>query len=216
MVCTGAWAADADSLVTVRYDFTQPLGSEWKYVHEPVRDNYVIHDGMLRLYASFTSLKDDGQPTFVALKPDSADFSLTMKIAHIDFLEGDEVGLAVYQAPMGHAHCCIYNLRGDRRIRVRVVLKNMTVMLSDRSLGIVPETWIRVEARGGLYHFSYSVDGQHYKKLESVDASLLRPVVVGQGNGILVGPYSYMGNPKLQSGRSFVDIDELIFIHQLN
>ena len=220
MFCIGAWAADADTLKTVCYCFNEPLGSEWTYVHEPVRENYVTRDGLLRLYGSATSFKDDVQPTFAALSPtvlggfpaesaDSVDYTMTMKIVHSDLLDGDEVGLAVYQAPMGYAQCCLHNLRGDRRIRVRLLLKYLSFMISDRSVGVPSEIWIRLEARNGMYRFSYSTNGQRYVALESVDRSLLRPVVVGQGNGILVGPYSFVGSPKLQAGRSFGDIDEL-------
>lgn len=213
MCCTGAWASDADSLTMVRYDFSEPLGSEWEYIQEPVKENYVIHDGMLRLYSSVTSLKDESQPTFVGLRPDSTAFTITTKIALADLLDGDETGLAVYQAPMGYAQCCFFNLKGDRRVRVRLVLKNLTTLVCDRSVGIPSSIWLRVQAIGRMYSFSYSTDGKRYHWLDSIDKSLLRPVVVGQGNGILVGLYSYMGNPKTQAGRSFADYDEIEYLH---
>lgn len=209
MLSSAVWASDADTLTTVCYDFNEPLGNEWTYIHEPVSENYRIHDGMLRIFASVTSLKDDVQPTFVGLRPESEDYSMTMKIAQTDFLDSDEVGLAVYQAPMGYVQCYIYNLRGDRRMRVRLVLKNITTLMSDRSIGNTMPVWIRLDASSGMYRFSYSTNGQRYVALESVDQSLLRPVVVGQGDGIQVGPYAYMGSPKSQSGHSFGDIEEL-------
>ncbi len=209
LLCVAAGAATGSDGQAKRYEFNQPLGSEWEYINAPQTGRYNIGEGRLRLYGATEDLDANGCPTFVGLRPDSAGFSMTTKLFLFDTLDGDEAGLAVYQAPQGYVQCCLNNYRGTHRLKLRLTLRNVRTVLVDKPMGIVNNVWLRMEDDGQNYTFHYSTDGQRYHLLESVDKSLLRPVVVGGGTGIVAGLYAYQGTTKLQAGPSYADFDFL-------
>ena len=190
-------------------DFDHKLGSEWVYLGVPDTACYVVQDGHLRLFGSPAELNAGKGTTFAGFRPDSTTFSVTTRLTLFDTLDGDEAGLAVYQAPEGYLQCCLNNHRGMHRLKLRLTLKNIRVLLTDKAIGSSSELWLRVDDDGRNYTFSYSTDGGKFHEMESVDRSLLQPAVVGSGTGIIVGLYAYRGSSKFQAGPSYADFDFL-------
>jgi len=175
-----------------REDFDLPLGTEWVYIQNPDKSKYQLSGGRLRLYGSASTLAANEVPTFVGFRQESANFQMDTKIAAHHLSDGDEAGLTVYQMHEGHAQCCLTRDGGSYALKLRMNLKNIHPVLATHTLGSsAGEVWLRVQSDSRLYHFYYSLDGQHYELLESVDCTLLSTETVGGFTGVMLGLYAF-------------------------
>lgn len=193
--------------ITVRDDFDRPLGPEWMYMQNPDSAQYQLHDGQLRLVGSIHELRENQPTTFIGRRQEAASFTFDTKISFYDLDDGDEAGLCAYQINEGYAQVCVNNFRGNYRLKVRLNLKNVRVLLCDRSFGEHPEVWLRIKSNSRYYNFYYSTDGKNYHWLESVDCSLLSTETAGGFTGATLGLYAYNGGTRYQAGHCFADFD---------
>lgn len=200
--------------VTVRDDFDRPLGPEWMFLQNPDSSFYRLHDGQLRLTGSIHELKENVTPTFIGRRQEAANFTFDTKISFYDLDDGDEAGLCAYQMHEGYAQVCVNNFRRSHRLKVRLNLKNVRLLLCEKSFGESPEVWLRIESNSRHYNFLYSLDGQKYHWLESVDCSLLSTETVGGFTGVTLGLYAYNASTRYQAGHCFADFDYVEYREQ--
>jgi beta-xylosidase len=192
-----------------RFDFdgTQ-MAAEWQFLGQPDRSHYDQRNGRLRLYGSIGQLSDKKPVTFVGLPQTEDRFTLETCISDFDFEDNDEAGVALYLSDNCYVQAGVYSTRNEPRLRLRFrLLKHWWLMASPSAVLATEKCWLRVEGDEQGYHFSYSLDGKEYQKLETVERSLLSPAISGTTKAPCLGLYAYMGSTKYQSGYSYADFD---------
>jgi len=174
----------------VRADFDAPLGPEFIYLQNPIKGNYKIHKGSLKLTAH-GELGDNFQPTFVGIRQESPKMRVETEIKMSRTEAPYAYGLTVYQINDGHFDFLVSN----HAVMLGVRLKSINAMVAlaelPKDVSIVR---LRVESDGDMYRFLYSTDGgQSYAELAAQNCSLLSTEVAGGFTGVTIGMTSITG-----------------------
>jgi len=173
------------------YDFDEPIGPEWLYIQNPVRKNYMLGDGRLRLVANRGLLTKNSQPTFIGQRQESERILVETRVDFSESSVGDEAGLTVYQINDGHAEICLMPTRECMSVAVKGTLKSFNAVLASEEIEGY-EASLRIRSDGLMYYFEYSEDGRSYRPLYKIDCSLLSTEAVGGFTGVVTGMYTTM------------------------
>ena len=179
---------------TAHYDFKSAgLGPNWMMMRTPKTRWWRIDKGALVLPARPERLGDGKQPSFVALRQQSAEAEVTTMV-RFEPAEGEEAGLAALQNDDDFLSVVVTRSGGKRMLRVSRragatdPAEGVTVATHDAPAGPIR---LRIHARGGLYDFDYaSANGQWLPVAHDVDGHNLSTYKAGGFVGTLIGPYA--------------------------
>lgn len=165
------------------------LGHEWIYIQNPDASKYVLKGGKLRLYGSKSSLTENGQPTFIGRRQESAAVTVASEIDANGLKVGDEAGLTVYQIHDGHLDLFIRKTTNKEYEAVlRYTIKSITHEEKAIPIASAPVRLV-VSSNGTSYTFSV-VGRNGSSSLGSVEASLVSTEVVGGFTGVTIGMFA--------------------------
>ncbi len=159
---------------------------EWVYIQEPIAGNYatfsMLDETVKRLYPHGT-LTENNHPTFLGRRQESANMTLETSVK----TEGDvEAGLTVYQINDGHLDFFV----SKQEIALRCKLKSIDYIVKSVPCAPGEAVKLRVRSDGTMYYFDYSLDGNAFHELASVNCSLMSTEVAGGFTGITLGMYA--------------------------
>ncbi len=161
------------------------LGDEFVYLQNPIRDNYVFTDGVLRLKAHGT-LTENQQPTYVGRRQTEARMQVETTLSLSDDTGNPRAGLSVYQINDGHID---FALTGGK-LQVTCKLKSLDADCGTIDLqGYKGKVTLRVKSDGTRYVFQYAKDNTPFQDLASVDCSLISTEVAGGFTGVTIGMF---------------------------
>ncbi|HWA00776.1 MAG TPA: glycoside hydrolase family 43 protein [Caulobacterales bacterium] len=182
---------------TQRYEFDDPkLGFEWLFVRTPREPWYALHDGVLSLRARNQSIGGFGQPSFVAHRQQHTNASASTEVRFTAVNPNGIAGLAAYQNDDFYFVLGVGQAEGRRA----VLLKRRAghnedangVLVASAPLAGDGPVYLRIDARGGRYDFSFSeTQGQWTPLARDVDGSILSTRVAGGFVGAMLGMYAY-------------------------
>jgi len=182
-----------------RIDFkTDKLGPEWIFIQNPVKDNYTLTDGRLRLTASASTLEENDHPTFIGRRQEAANMTVKTTVNVAGMPLGAEAGLTVYQINDGlyklfARRAMIDGLRVTEVVQAYKVkgLENEDVIFTTSN----PEVCLQIDSDGEFYDFSVSEgDTEDYVKGKRLDTVMLSSEVAGGFTGVVLGMYAAGAN----------------------
>lgn len=197
----------ADGLRHERYEFDgDSLSAAWQHVRQPDHSKYVVRDGRLRLYGDIFELKEARSSTFAGLRQAEDCFTAETHMVFYDGENGDEAGLCVYRSDSCYVQLGLSDYRGEHRLTLHFQLKSHRWVVAEKTVsGLVDDAWMRVVCDGRDYRFYYSLDGQKFLWLETVECSLMSPLLAGTSDAPLVGLFAFTQNNKYQAGYCMAD-----------
>jgi xylan 1,4-beta-xylosidase len=197
----------------VRTEFEGPLGAEWNYLRNPVRESYALdtRSGWLTLQGQAIGLDEAKSPTWIGRRQQHLRCRATALLDFVPGRDGEEAGLTVYRNPEHHYEISVGRRDGRRTVfvRQRVGPRLETVTESaavDESNPIV----LQIEATPEEYSFSFGAaaagatkPGQ-MKRLDTAPTRFLSTEVAGGFTGAFFALYS-TGNGQPSSAPAHVD-----------
>ena len=167
---------------------------EWLQLQNPIPDNYLRNDTMaveekffVRLYPH-GSLTENQQPTFAGRRQESACFTLETDVC----TKGNvEAGLSVYQIHDGHLDLFI----SQKQVALRCKLKSIDYVVKSVPRLRKGAVKLRIRSNGEMYFFDYSLDGNKFHELASMNCSLMSTEVAGGFTGVTLGMFAE-GKPR--------------------
>ncbi|HEY0044146.1 MAG TPA: glycoside hydrolase family 43 protein [Allosphingosinicella sp.] len=195
----GARAAVAtNGPVMVREEFDRPkLGFEWMMMRNPRESWMETGAGALKLKARPVGIGDFGNPSFVGRRQQHMNASASTVVRFAPAGEGDEAGLVAIQ----NDEFWFFLGLGMENGRRAVVLKRRAGAGDPAGGVLVASTpfegpagaplFLKIDARGGAYDFSYAVRPGAWRVLRSgEDGKILSTKAAGGFVGTVFGPYA--------------------------
>ncbi len=162
------------------------LGCEFMYMQNPIPDNYVFKNGVLRLKAH-GSLTENNQPTYIGRRQTAASMQVETELSLPSEKGNPRAGLSVYQINDGHID---FALTGGK-LEVTCKLKSLNADCGTVDLqGYKGKVTLRIESNGTRYVCSYMLGDGNYHELASVDCSLISTEVAGGFTGVTIGMFA--------------------------
>lgn len=176
------------------------LAPEWVFIRTPRESWHALSAGALVLRPRAAVLGDVGaQPSFVGRRQQHAYGSASTAVRYTPRADGDRAGLAAF-----HDDKHFYLLSVARREgRPVVQLEQRSGDAAAAVIASAPLTvpadgpvYLRVEARGGRYAFSYGTrPGEWIVLKDDADGTVLSSKVAGGFVGTMLGMYAYSAAP---------------------
>jgi xylan 1,4-beta-xylosidase len=208
----------------VRDDFESPdLPPHWNVIRTP-RERWYDLDaptGSLTLRARPVALGSAGQPSFVARRQQHAHAAASTSMRYAADRPGDRAGLAAFYDDR-HFFLLAVTRAGDGSPEVRLERRTGSYAAppgdgraADRGMVAGSEVVarapipgsggdrirLRIEARGGVYDFSYAIGDDDWLLLAGdIDGTVLSTHVAGGFVGAFFGLYAYSGGADLPTG----------------
>lgn len=191
------------------FDFSESkLSNEWQYIRKPDKSKYKLRDNVLRLYGDIYEITEGKPTTFIGLPQNTPRFKAETHITLFDDENGDEAGMTFYMSDSCYVQAFLNNNRGEHRVKLCFQLLNHRWLMAEKHmLHLLKEIWLRIEGDETTVKFYYSLDGEKYVSLDSIERRLLSPELSGSTTPPMVGLYCLTGTTKYQTGYSYADFD---------
>ena len=174
------------------------LPFDWMMVRNPRAPWYGFAGGQLLLQAMPTGLGDNGNPAFLARRQQHLNATASTLMRFEPRVDGEEAGLAAFQNDDFWYFLALSReggrdvLKLERRAGPNDPATGTTIASIPSPVARGAPLWLRVEARGEAYHFSYAVrDGEWRPLLRDADGSILSTRTAGGFVGAVFGLHAY-------------------------
>jgi alpha-N-arabinofuranosidase len=186
---------------------TANLPLHWMMMRNPREHWWNISNGHLELRANPVALGDNANPSFLARRQQHANATATT-VMRFDPTQGSEAGLVALQSDEYFYFLAIGEDGGKPVVRLR-----RRAGPSDPPIGVAVKqavlsipagspVYLRAEARGAQYDFSWSTNGTHWRSLvRAADGTILSTKRAGGFVGAMFGVHAYEPNNSDGSGR---------------
>jgi alpha-N-arabinofuranosidase len=196
-----------------RAEFDGPLGPEWNYLRNPLRESYTLDErsGWLSLHGQAIGLDAATSPTWVGRRQQHLRCRATALLDFVPGRDGEQAGLTVYRNPEHHYEIGVGRQDGRRMVfvRQRVGPRLQAITASapvDESSPIV----LQLEATPEEYSFSFGAAGLgattagRMRRLDTAPTRFLSTEVAGGFTGAYFALYA-TGNGQPSSAQAHVD-----------
>jgi alpha-N-arabinofuranosidase len=177
----------------VRVEFDGPLGLEWNYLRNPVRESYSTseREGWLTLHGTPVSLSENASPTFVGRRQQHLTCRMATRVDFSPAAEGEEAGLVLYRHPEHRYELALRRAGGTREVVLRQTVGPhlSAVTASAPAPGDGPVV-LQVDATPTEYTFSWGDSEGDPGELGRAVTRLLSTEVSGGFVGTYVGLYA--------------------------
>lgn len=178
-----------------RNEFDKPLGPEWSWLRNPVKERYSIEGGRLRMWGSAEGLNERRvSPSFVGFRQKEFDFLAETCVQLGNARSGDKAGMTVYMDYNGH-----YDVYVEKKGGKLVVGTNYTFGPVNHVEEIpvnASKVWLRLTGNRMQYHLWYSTDGRNFKEAGVADARFISTETLGNFTGIMLGLWAQSPSQK--------------------
>jgi xylan 1,4-beta-xylosidase len=176
-----------------RDEFDGPLGPQWNYLRNPVRESYSTSErpGWLRLRGTALTLAEEASPTFVGRRQQHLRLRAATRIAFAPGRSGGEGGLVLYRAPDHRYELGVRQGRQGREVFVRQTIGRRVSVITARAPAPGSEPLVlQVEAEPGEYTLSFGPSPDRLTRLDAAMTRYLSSEVAGGFVGTYVGLYA--------------------------
>lgn len=174
---------------TERYDLTKEHPA-YLYLRNPDMTKYdkTSREGWLRTYPSTHTIHDLASPTYLGLRQEAFDYTLTTVLE--DNLTGDaEAGLVVTQSHLFHVRLVVKTIEGKKEVQMIRTLKGEEEVLGKQEID-GKDVKLVIKATGLFVDAFAEVDGKEYVVVKDVDVRHLSTESAGGFVGCTMGLYT--------------------------
>lgn len=165
---------------------------EWVWLNNPDFSLYRFVDGGLEIQGTETTLDTTDSPSFVGLRQDRQEFTLSSAVTLKDFSKGSRAGVSVYMGNFAHADVYVCR-KGLFRQQVVMDYSGMGMKHVEKRVAVPRgEVVLKVDAVRESYGFSFSRKGRDVL-LGSLDCRFLSTETVNGFTGIVLGMFAERG-----------------------
>lgn len=180
---------------TVRTDFEgDSLASYWNFLRAPQDTWHKLENNSLRIEPQSASIRGSGQPSFVGRRQQHAHATATTALRFTPEDDGEKAGLTAFQNTDHYYFLAVTETDGSPTIQLEKAAGGETEIIASEELEHASDAplYLRIEARGDEYDFSYSHDADAWIDLETgADGTILSTEVAGGFVGTYFGLYAH-------------------------
>jgi alpha-N-arabinofuranosidase len=141
------------------------------------------------------------QPAFVARRQQHHHMTVTAAMRYAPLADGDKAGIAAFHNSEHFYFLGVSRTNGQRVIqleqRAGALTERGTLVVASAPLTSADSTiYLRIQARGGVYDFSYASRPDAWILLKGdADGTILSTKAAGGFVGTMLGPYAYRAAP---------------------
>ena len=179
---------------TVRTDFdADSLAPYWNFIRAPEETWHSLENGSLTIEPRSASLQSLGQPSFIGRRQQHAHATATTALR---FTPDDDkkAGLVAFQNTDHYYLLAITQNNGRPTIQLEKAAGGDAEIIASEELEHLSDAplYLRIEARGSEYDFSYGYDAETWTALETgADGTILSTEVAGGFVGTYFGLYAH-------------------------
>ncbi|MBR1463792.1 MAG: glycoside hydrolase family 43 protein [Prevotella sp.] len=161
---------------------------EWVYLQNPLKDNYRLKHGKLRL-TPHGMLSDNNCSTFIGRRQESEKILVEteMQIHECDTAAvSSSFGLSIYQINDGHIDFGVM----EDKVYVSCKLKSLDALSNVVSGSYKGKIRLRITSDCEMYHFLCSSDGKDFVEVASLNCMLVSSEVAGGFTGVTIGMFA--------------------------
>ena len=164
------WEADFS-----KSDFTP----QWRFLRNPVRENYKIKYGKLFIYPSVITLQDAANPSYAAVVQGDFDCEFRTHFRFRTKEEGDRAGLALYLS--SDFYCFFGIIKEAEHDSLILFRKADDIKFTSVKIPFnYTDIHLRIKADKENYHFFYKTEGKEWQKAGSASSRFLSPEIAGK------------------------------------
>jgi alpha-N-arabinofuranosidase len=178
------------------------LPFHWMMPRNPRERWYELDDGRLVLRARAVGLGENGNPSFLARRQQHINASATTVIRFAPLRDGEEAGLAAFQSEEFWYFLALAMENGrqilklERRAGPGDPAGGIAIASIPSPVPAGAPLWLRAEARGPVYRFSYAVrEGEWRTLFDHADGTILSTRTAGGFVGAVFGVHAYSPAP---------------------
>jgi len=178
----------------VEQTFDKPLGPEWLMVRTPHESWYTVEGGALNLKARPVAIGADANPSFLALRQQHADATVTTVVKADPKIDGERAGLVAFQNSKAFYFLGLVRENGKLSVcmtkRAGAADPDQGTRLACAPAPQGPLT-LQIAVRGGKIDFAYGSGDVLQILVKDADATMLSTKKAGGFVGTVIGPYAY-------------------------
>ncbi len=170
------------------------LGLNWLTIREPQERWYAIEHGALTLTARAQAIGGNGNASFLALRQQHGEASLSTTLAFAPKSDGARAGLVAFQN--SNFFYFLGEVRDGGKLSVCVTKRaSKEEPANGTTLGCAPApegpVTLQIAIKGGKADFLYGSGGALTALVQDADATILSTQKAGGFVGTVIGPYAY-------------------------
>ncbi len=192
----------------VRTDFNDnKLGLEWKYIRNPISDNYSLTEkkGFMRISATPTSLNEAKPLSAILRRQTEHNFSATTLLELSSKTDNEEAGITVLQNNSHHYDLYLRKNGSKYVAELRAKIGSLGYVVAQKEFN---SNRVVLEIRGTPYTYSFYAKEADSKKefehLGGLDTRYLSKEVAGGFTGVMIGLYT-TSNGKPTKAKAYFD-----------
>ncbi len=178
----------------VEYNFTKmsEFGAEWVHLRNPRKENYTFTPQGLEIKGTPVSMSSIESPSFVAIRQQDIDFIVTSQFSLCNAAAGAEAGISIYMDVTSHYD--IFIRENDDDTQSLVLSYQLHSIAGDKTQVKIPVDnkgiTVKIVGKNDCYSFAYSIDGNEFYHLGTLDTRFLSTETAGGFTGVTIGPFA--------------------------
>ncbi len=177
----------------VRTDFDNgKLGFEWKYLRNPINENYSFNDkkGHLSMKATPCTLDETKPVSFIGRRQTEYNFMAATSLKLNSEKDNEEAGMTIIQNNTHHYDLYLTKKNGKNIVQLRAKVGSHKYIAAEYPVDS-DNIRLRIEGTPLQYTFSYSPSQKdEYKELGKMDTRYVSTEIAGGFTGVMIGLYA--------------------------
>lgn len=181
------------------------LGVQWNTIREFIEDSYSLtkRSGYLTLKLNPDSLNDLGKISFIGRRQQDFDCEVIVKLEFLADEEWEEAGVTVYADSAHHMDLFLGKRENESKVILRKQVSDLKCENSE-CVKIDDAIYLKIETTPQEYHFSYSFNGEYYKKIGNTYTRHLSSETSDAAfTGVYIGMYATSNGEKVEKEAYF-------------
>ena len=178
----------------IRDNFDVPeLAPYWMFIRTPRERWYMIDDRGLHIEARAVDIGGRGQPSFIGRRQQHMHATATVKLRFNPEDDGDRAGLVAFQNDDFYLFIGVSMRDGSVAMEAERKAGGEAEIIASETVDIGTDepAYLRIDADGGVYRLSYSLDGEDWRTLVGdVDGRILSTRMATGFVGTMIGMYA--------------------------
>lgn len=178
----------------IRDNFDVPeLAPYWMFIRTPRERWYMIDDRGLHIEARAVDIGGRGQPSFIGRRQQHTHATATVKLRFNPAEDGDRAGLVAFQNDDFYLFIGVSMRHGAVAMEAERKAGGEAEVIASEAVDIGTDepAYLRIDADGGVYRLSYSLDGEDWRTLVGdVDGRILSTRMATGFVGTMIGMYA--------------------------